>query len=367
MTELAESFSKDSSTNVDVEAINFALRLFIQHCGTDTGVALRHYTHLGHSVGESFTPVIQHAMGQFHDLGVQTFLFLPVRQLLANECDIEEVDVFGRSALLSCVEDVKRNHLAEMIDLLLQFGANPHAVDYGEAGILHFILRTTSACNRAHTQQSIFLPVKDIVVKLLLRGCDPNAIDEDHHTPSDMALSSSAWLLWCDALQTAGLAPENVLREDDRIHNVVIDNAALHRKYKEWVECSPSRWEDVGDELPQPERIGPVCAYCQFPDEWTRTRAPFDYQGTHLVRMGDKFTHASFPNHTDGSQCRNGSNWKSCSRRSHRSDGGFPHWSWKSLGIRKHVAYRLWKDRVLLNPSQAYTWATGSLNSSVAS
>ena len=359
--------SEEPSTKVDTEAANFALRLFVQYCGPDIGVALKHYTDLGQSVGECFLPAIQYAMNIFPDSGVQTFLFHPVRRLLTSGCDLEEVDGFGRSALLASVGGVKRNHLAEMVDLLLQFGANPHAVDNGDAGILHYILRTTSACNRAHTRQAIFQPIKNIVVKLLLRGCNPNAVDEDDHTPSDLALSSSAWLLWCDALQAAGLAPDGVLKEDDRIHNVVLDNVLLDGKYSEWLESLPPRCQIVRDEPSQPEQSFPVCSYCQYPDEWTQTRAPFDCNGTYMVQMGSSFAHASFVNHTDGSWCRNGSKWMSCRRKCHRKDGGFAYWSWKSLSIRKHIAYRLWKDRVLANPAQAYAWATCSLNDSVAS
>jgi hypothetical protein len=359
--------SEDPSTNVDTEATNFALRLFVQYCGPDTGVALKNYTDLGQSVGESFVPAIQYALNIFPDSGVQTLLFQPVRRLLTSECDLEEVDGFGRSALLASVEGVKRSHLAEMVDLFLQFGANLHAVDDGDAGILHYILRTTSACNRAHTRQAIFQSIKDIVVKLLLRGCNPNAVDENDHTPSDLALSSSAWLLWCDALEAAGLAPDGVLRDDDRIHNVMLDNALLDRKYSEWLESLPPRWQVVSDEPSQPEQGLPVCSYCQFPDEWTQSRAPFDRNGTYLVQMGNSFTHASFVNHTDGSSCGNGKKSMSCRRKCHRKDGGVAYWSLESLSIRKHIANRLWKNRVLANPAQAYVWATGSLNDSVAS
>ena len=109
----------------------------------------------------------------------------------------------------------------------------------------------------AHTRQAIFQPIKDIVVKLLLRGCNPNAVDEDDHTPSDLALSSSAWLLWCDALQAAGLAPDGVLKEDDRVHNVVLDNVLLDGKYSEWLESLPPRCQIVRDEPSQPEQSFP--------------------------------------------------------------------------------------------------------------
>jgi len=58
-------------------------------------------------------------MNIFPDSYVHELLFHPVRLLLSSECDLEEVDGFGRSALLASIEGVKRSHLAEMVDLLL--------------------------------------------------------------------------------------------------------------------------------------------------------------------------------------------------------------------------------------------------------
>jgi hypothetical protein len=147
------------ATGLDMDSIGFAVRLFARHCVTDTGLALEHLTDLGESVGESFTPVIHHAMNRFPDLWADALLFQPIR-LLIGECDLEEVDGFGRSALLGSVEGVKRSQFAELASLLLLFGAQPLAVDNGDAGILHYIRRTTSACNRAIPDRNSSSPSK---------------------------------------------------------------------------------------------------------------------------------------------------------------------------------------------------------------
>jgi len=355
----SERFSAHPSTYLCRSVADFALRLFIRHCGADTGVTLEHFTDLGHSVGECFTPAVQEAMGIFPDTATDTFLFLPIRHLLAYGCDLEETDGFGRTALLASVESVKRSDFVEIANMLLQFRAVPSAVDHGDAGILHYILRTTSACNKAHTQQELFQPIKSLLVKLLLSRCNPNAVDENGHTPSDLALSPSAWMLWCDALHSAGLQPYEVFLKDDRINGIVLDAMYLERKYQEILKSWPPKWTVERRQSFQIGEDPPVCAYCGLPDDWTPSRPPFDFTGSYLVQMEDVFTHAVFANHKDGTFCANGKRWLSCSRQSHRKDGGVSDWSWKSLSLRKHVACRLWENKILSEPRNAYSWATG--------
>ncbi|KAH8723066.1 hypothetical protein GQ44DRAFT_710935 [Phaeosphaeriaceae sp. PMI808] len=294
-------------------------------------------------------------MNIFPDTAIDTFLFLPVC-LLASDCDLEETDGFGRTALLASVEGVKRSHFAETAERLLQFQADPLAVDNGNAGLLHYILRTSSACSKAHTQQELFQPIKSFLEKLLRLSCNPNAVDENGHTPSDMALSPSAWVLWCDALHSAGFQPYKVLQEDDRINGIALDTMYLERKYQEVLGSQPPEWTvepfQIGEDLP-------LCAYCGLPDDWTQMRLPFDCNGSYLVQMGDGFTHAAFANHKDGSFCANGKRWLSCGRQSHRYDGGVPDWSRKSLSLRKYLACRLWENKIFSKPGNAYSWATG--------
>ena len=37
-------------------------------------------------------------------------------------------------------------------------------------------------------------------------------------------------------------------------------------------------------------------------------------------------------------------------------DGGIANWSFKVVSVRKHVAYRLWKERVFTNPAKVCAW-----------
>ncbi|KAF2686142.1 hypothetical protein K458DRAFT_208720 [Lentithecium fluviatile CBS 122367] len=298
-------------------------------------------------------------MNIFPDSAKETFLFLPVRQLVAGGSDLEDVDGFGRTALLASVEGVKRSHFVELANMLLQSGANPLAVDNGDAGILHYILRTTSACNKAHTREALFQPIEDLLRRLLLSNCNPNAVDENGDTPSDLALSPGTWVLWCNALDAAGFRPHEILLEDDHIKGITHGRTILEREYQRILESQPPTWKV---ERQQPFESGedlPVCANCGLPDEWTPSRSPFDYIGAYVVQMEDGFSHATFTNHRDGTFCANGRKWASCRRQSHRKDGEISYWSGKSLSLRKHIARRLWEDKILSQPHDAYFWATG--------
>lgn len=356
----SERFSAEVSTYLDSSVTEFALRLFIKYCGVDTGVTVKHFTDLGRSVGEYFIPVVHLAMSHFPDTATETFLFLPLRNLLnTRECDLEETDGFGRTALLASVECVKRSDFSKVANMLLRFGAVSSAVDNGDAGILHYILRTTSACSRAHTQQELARPIEALLRKFLLSGCNPNAVDENDQTPSDLALSPSTWVIWCNALQSVGFKPHKVLAEDDQVKDIVLDPIYLERKYQEALKSRPPRWT-VQNNLPfQPGEDPPICAYCELPDDWVMARPPFDFLGSYLVGMEGYFAHAAFANHRDGTSCENARKWSLCRRPAHKVDGGISYWSQKSVSIRKHVACQLWENKILSEPYEAYLWATG--------
>lgn len=298
-------------------------------------------------------------MNCFPDMAINTCLFLPIRHLLAYGCNLEETDGFGRTLLLASVEGVKRSHFAEIANSILQFGADPLAIDNGDAGMLHYILRTNSACNKAHTQQELFQPIEALLTKLLLAGCSANAVDENNQTPSDLALSPSAWVIWCNALCSVGLQPYEIILEDDRIKGISPNTKYLERKYQQILQSPPAKWAVKGQQALQLREDPPICAYCCLSDDWVPTRLPFDFFGSYVIKMEDRFTHAAFVNHRDGSFCKNGRKRLSCHRRSHRKDGECSYWSEKSLSMRKHVAYRLWENKIMSTPCEAYSWATG--------
>lgn len=338
-----------------------ALRLLTRYCGPDTGMMFIHHDIHGQSVGESFIPSVHQALEIFPDEIADTFLFLPIRCLLAHDCDLEEADGFGRSLLLAAIFDVKRNHSAQIISLLLQAGADPLARDHKGQGALHYILVTVSACNRAHIKPALYEATKSTLVQLLLAGCNPNLGDEGDYTPSDRALTSTAWMLWCEALLSAGFQPLEVLQEDDRLLGITFDEGYLEQKYQEAL-ASRSPTPKTVLEREEPTEFGeyiPACSFCGLPDNCTRTRAPFDPYANYLIEWGEGFTHLWLPNHLDGTDCANERKLDSCGHESHQEGEAFSKWSSQELSWRKHVAYRMWVDNILSGPREAYTWATG--------
>lgn len=146
-------------TLLSPSVIEFALRLFIRYCGAEAGSIVAHHSDLGHYIGQLYSPTIHQAMAILPNSALETLLFLPMRQLLSAGSDIEETDGFGRTALLGLVEGVKRSQFVDVSNMLLQHGADPLAVDNGDAGMLHYILRTTLACSKAHTKKELFYPL----------------------------------------------------------------------------------------------------------------------------------------------------------------------------------------------------------------
>jgi hypothetical protein len=201
--------------------------------------------------------------------------------------------------------------------------------------------------------------MKELLVRLLGAGCDPKLQDKDDCTPTDMAVSPTAWVLWCEAVHAAGLDMKNVLAQDDELHNVVHPAGALDSKYRRVLCTSPPSWSLESQPTNENMDGNPCCEYCTLPEHWTRSRPPFDRTGSYMVDMADYSTHAVFSNHRDGTFCQNGVGWGSCKNSCHIIYGETTYWTKKAISWRKHVAFRLWSDGFLRTPCAAYTWATG--------
>lgn len=184
-------------------------------------------------------------------------------------------------------------------------------------------------------------------------------MDENGNTPSDLALSPSAWVLWCNSLDAAGLKPHDILQKDDKINRITLNPGYLERQYQKILNSRPPEWTVEMQQFTHLDENSPTCAYCGLPDEWTPQRAQFDYIGSYLVQMAESCTHAAFANHKDGTHCMNGGRRSSCLRQTHKRDGEISDWSPKSLSLRKHTARQLWEDGILSEPATAYVWATG--------
>jgi len=335
---------------MDVEG---GCRLFLAYCGAEVGVACMHMNDLGREEGTAIIPLPNVAMAILPDHEAELRLFQPMRHVLPHVYSLEERDLFGRTSLLASVEGVQRSQLPKVAQMLLQFGANPLALDNGGAGMLHFILRTTSGCNNGTATEECMKPMKELMVQLLKAGCDPNLLDEDNRTPSDMALSPVAWVLWCEVVHAAGLDLMTILERDDKLRGAVFSRGYVETKYKHVLHTSPPSWSDRSAQPDSGKESDSLCDYCTLPDHWCRSRPPFDTAGSYMVSAGDSAVHAFFSNHRDGTFCADAISWGLCKRRCHIE------WSVKAISWRKHVAYRLWKDGILRTPSQAYTWTTG--------
>jgi hypothetical protein len=339
--------------------VEIASRLFLAYCDPEVGVPCSHRNDLGHEVDTTIIPLTNVAMSIIPDHEAELRLFQPMRHILPYIYNLNERDLFGRTALLASVEGVQRSQFPKVAQMLLQFGANPSAVDNGGAGILHFILRTISGCNNWNVTAESTQPLKTLMIQLINSECDPNLLDDDGLTPSDMALSPVAWVIWCEVVQAAGLDVLSVLERDDELQGIILPHAYVEEKYRRVLRAPSPSWNDQSIQSDSPQEKEELCRYCAQPDHWSPSRPPFDRAGSYMVNMGDSVAHAYFSNHRDGSFCDNGISWGSCKKSSHARHGEVTVWPVNALSWRKHVAYRLWRDGLLRTPRQAYTWSTG--------
>lgn len=338
-----------------------AFRLLLAYCDPEVGVPCNHFNDLGHPVDTAIVSLANAAMSIVPDDKSELLLLQPMRLLLPHILDIDERDLFGRTALLASVESVKRSQFPCVAQMLLQFGANPLVVDHGGAGMLHFILRTASACNNWNYTQESIKPLKTLMVRLLNAQCDPNLLSNEDLTPSDLALSPVAWVIWCEVVQDAGLDMLVILKRDDQLRGFKQSDAYVQGKFRSILHDPSSIWTDQSVQSDPMQEDLELCIYCTQPDNWTPLRPPFDQAGSYMVNTDHSVSRELFSNHRDGSFCQNGIDWGSCRAKSHSMHGEVTDWPAKTVSWRKHVAFRLWRDGFLQTPRQANLWATGRM------
>jgi hypothetical protein len=331
-------------------------RLFIGHTGADSVSMARHFNDMGQDSGEHPMGILHTILSTLPKSQSDTHIYQPLRLLLLDGCDLEQKDGFGRTPLLSCIENVCRSALPAVVDMLLKAGADPLTTGNGDEGMLHSLLRSLSACNDESMEPAEVGSITSVLVALLRAGCNPNLLDEFSDTPSDKALSPVAWVLWCDALRLAGMDIKDVLLGDDGCQSTPQSQASLKRKFRKAV-ASTFTFDSWIDE-PSADYFSSnpgACGLCERHTKWQRRRQPFDYFGSYLIQIGDGPGHAVFVNHRDGSPCNCPFVWDSCDHRDHW--GG--DWSRHEISWRKHVAHWLWRDGILNSPLAANRWATG--------
>lgn len=318
------------------------LRLLIQHCGVDVYSVVQ-YESPNHETVDGVDGPLNYA---FANLGAQpAVLFETVQMLLQHGCDLEDRNVEGSTPLLSALCRVPDPQLVSLANLLLSAGADPLAVDFENDGCLHLLLRRLSACNNFCMSSIKAKGYTDLLVTLLRKGCSTFLRNDIGYTPIDLALSPTAWVLWCDALREAGLEVERVLKEDDIVHGVSHSESDIVDKgYSTGLVKNLAIFEKNYC-VTYSHRACYLCSQGTI-TAWAR-RPPFDYlespqsKPENLAIAGHILRE---PTYFGPENDRNGELER----------------FWAALSWRKHLAYRLWHDGTLDSPYNAQMWATGS-------
>jgi hypothetical protein len=115
-------------------------------------------------------------------------------------------------------------------------------------------------------------PLKTLMIQLINSECDPNLLDDDGLTPSDIALSPVAWVIWCEVVQAAGLDVLSVLERDDELQGIILPQAYMEEKYRRVLRAPSPSWNDQSIQSDSPQEKGELCRYCEI-------------TGHHLVRL----------------------------------------------------------------------------------
>jgi len=123
--------------------------------------------------------------------------------------DLDQKDSWGRTPLLDHLWVSPCEPRLEVAYLLLEFGADIHAVDcHGKNALQISIGGYLLARDRKLGEQTLGLLIK--------AGADVNHCDNDGHTPSDTARQAHYWKKWCRVLVLNGLDISEVVSIDKK-------------------------------------------------------------------------------------------------------------------------------------------------------
>lgn len=322
-----------------------------------------HYTDDGFRAGQSPISMLALAVAW---IGSPTPQSLNAIQFLINQAieagvDLEERNLFGLTPLMSVTRNVHLSNFVPVTRMFLQAGANPRQVENDGCGLLHHIARQLSACNNYEMSAGDASQVTDLVATLITQyGCDPLLRDQSGSTPYDEALSPVAWVLWCDAMVQAGHDIETDLRTQDLRNCVSHSRAQLDRKYKAVMDGLLVDRGQIFIENAQDDQV--PCTMCGKSDNWQKRRQPFDCLGSYLVNINEEWAQHTYAyNHRGGVYCDNIRAPGTCRSRQHAHGETYIGRSHSQLSWRKHIAFRLWRDRKLITPLDAQLWISGFL------
>lgn len=267
---------------------------------------------------------------------------------LQEGVNIEQVDLFGLTPILSVTRNLEPQFYVPIVKKLLDRGADPRKVDNNRRGILHHIMYQLSACNNYRMDNATRRNISALIALLITpHGCDPFLHDDGDWTPCDLALTPVAWDIWCDGLLSAGVDIEAELRNEHAKFSTEEPEEYTEFRFLEAVyhitQLSPSE----NFEACPKQRKG-VCRRCRSGTEWKYRDQPFDLFGSYLIGQASRITHHGYlSNHSDGSWCSNSVDPGSCLGREHWSRDGSYQFSEpdpEQLSWRKYVAFRLWRD-----------------------
>ncbi|OCK82413.1 hypothetical protein K432DRAFT_424190 [Lepidopterella palustris CBS 459.81] len=349
--------------SVSTKAIMEGIRLFISYCGVDVSKMLP-YTRWSGGAEVAVASLAHTTLEEYLMNGVS--VLEPIQLLLHHECDLEERNFHSNTVLLAAISLVGSKELVPVTRALLKAGANPLIISARGWGALHGLLWRLSACNHYDMTNSEFVAITDIVVQLLRNGCNPLLLDADGCSPSDMALSPTTWLIWCQALEKAGFNVASTIREDSMYKcGSHLEGEIEHRFLQPiTVTNEPTRSflqrHDSGiipETINRENDLTEKCYRCHRSTDWEPRCPPFDVFGSYLMHLpGRPSIHRFSPDHSNGQACLDAFGKGPCVHTEH-SDGPVRE---HALGLswRKQLAYQLWRDGVLKEPRQSQTWAT---------
>jgi hypothetical protein len=335
----------------DIGSFLSTTRRLLHICGADTARLVNFVNDTGQVVGTDSENTLKLALltvrnDSWDILGAVDLL---LNAALQEGVDIEQVDLFGLTPILSVTRNLEPHFYVPLVKKLLDRGADPWKVDNNHRGILHHIVYQLSACNDHGMKNVTRRNISTLIAQLITsHGCDPFLTDDGDRTPFDLALSPVVWSIWCDGLLSAGVDIEAELRKE------------LAKFFtKEPEECTQSKYLEAVNHIIQQsssenfrayrKQWNEICSHCGSGRDWEYHYQPFDLFGSYLNgEPSHGKRHGYLRNHSDGTWCSNHVNPISCLDRDHwRPDGSYRFFSKldsKKLSWRKYVAFRLWSN-----------------------
>jgi hypothetical protein len=340
-------------------------RRLLDLCGMDSVRMNQFLTDDGFEAGEEPISILRLALHNFGILWDPWWDPLAATKLLINTAiqegtDFEQRDLFGLTPVVSVTRNTEPRFWVSIVEKLLEAGASPLQVDNDGCGILHHIIRQLSACNDHEMSEDIAEGLVNLITNLITRySCDPLLSDLAGETPFDEALAPVAWGLWCRALVLANRNIEEDLIAQDARSRAWHSESYLQSKYHRALKLIH---RDAGSFFYEQEdsETSLRCPNCGKSNVWQLRREPFNCFGSYLTKINAEFVQHTYAyNHRDGSYCNNIRNPNTCKVKQHGGNKTYCKRSLSELSWRKHVAYRLWRDGLLPNPSQAQLVVSG--------